>query len=479
LSVTPITARRDWLPVGAIVAAGAVARLAAIRQPMRFDESISWAYYVGRSWKTIVTSYTYPNNHVFYSLLAKLTGSLFRYQPWALRIPAFVAGLAVIPLIWCLGRRLTDNRSALLASALVAGSVELTLYSTNARGYSLVTALFLAMLLVADDLISTATARGFALLALLGGLGLFTVPTMLYPLGVTGTWLLLSARRRPSGERGSFAVWTMGAMTGAVFLAALLYLPLILHSGLSALINNKFVSPSPWDRFTADVAPMVFDTFASWARPFPNLLAYALLLFAVLGVAKKREGNRASLALATAIWCITLLFATHRAPFVRVWLFLLPLFYLAAARGVWMLVDRVTTAEKKTGAWPAVALAALLMMLVVSTHVVERSEDTGTFPSADKVTALIAPQLRAEDRVLAPVPLNGPLLYYFTRSGLDSTSLTRTFDATKRIILVLDAPRGRDLPWAYGNGLIDSLRWTAPAKIGSFPDAEVWLAERR
>ena len=138
----------------------------------------TWAYYVGRSWGTIVTTYTYPNNHVFYSLLAKLTGSLFKYQPWALRIPALIAGIAVIPLIWRLGQRLTDERTALLACALVAGSVELTLYSTNARGYTLITAIFLAMLLIADDLIGKPSPRGFALLAVLGCVGLYTVPTM-------------------------------------------------------------------------------------------------------------------------------------------------------------------------------------------------------------------------------------------------------------------------------------------------------------
>ena len=45
----------------------------------------------------------------------------------------------------------------------------------------------------------------FGLIAALGGLGLYTVPTMLYPLGVVATWLFLNARTLAPGRRAAKA----------------------------------------------------------------------------------------------------------------------------------------------------------------------------------------------------------------------------------------------------------------------------------
>ena len=120
-----------WL----ITALAAIGRMADLRQPMRYDESVTWAYFVGRPWSTVVGSYQFPNNHVFFSVLAKLTSSLAPFQPWALRLPAFIAGVAIVPLTWAVGRRFASPAVGLLGAALAAGSTSLMLYSTNARGY--------------------------------------------------------------------------------------------------------------------------------------------------------------------------------------------------------------------------------------------------------------------------------------------------------------------------------------------------------
>src|SRR5204863_5259896 len=126
----------------------------------------------------------FPNNHVFYSLLAKTTSSLAAWQPWALRLPAAVAGIAIIPLTWAVGRRYADRETALLGAALAGASTPLILYSTNARGYSLVVVLFLCLLLYADRLRDTPTIRGYGVFAMLSALGLYTIPVMFYPIAV-------------------------------------------------------------------------------------------------------------------------------------------------------------------------------------------------------------------------------------------------------------------------------------------------------
>ena len=56
---------------------------------MRYDESVTYLYFASQSWMTVVSSYTYPNNHVFHSLLVKAFATVLGDDPWVLRsLPA-------------------------------------------------------------------------------------------------------------------------------------------------------------------------------------------------------------------------------------------------------------------------------------------------------------------------------------------------------------------------------------------------------
>jgi hypothetical protein len=478
----PVDTRERGIVI-VITVVAIVCRLAALGQPMRYDESITWAYFVGRPWSTVVSSYQFPNNHVLHSLLAKLVVSVVPWAPWALRLPAFLAGVAIVPLTWAVGRRFADRGTALIGAALAAVSTTLVLYSTNARGYSLVVMLFLVMLLVADR-IRLGTARyGWGALALLGGLGLYAIPVMLYPLGVVLLWLALDARNLPAAERLNRVRAVALSGVGAVLLAGLLYIPIILSAGASALIGNKFVSASPWLQFALDLPRFFAELLGTWSSPLPWWTAFVLPVLALLGLRRLAPSRRPSLALATVAWSVVLLLLTHRIPFVRVWLFMLPLFLLAVARGlihVWRdtLGHRLPT-WKLEPTWAAAALVVLLGGEALRSRAALESTDTGVFQPAREVTALLAPQLAPGDRVLAPIPTNGPLLYYFAERGLDTASLTVPITRSRRAYLVLDTARGQNLDWAVRVGMIDPSQFRAPELVGRTGNAEVWRTERR
>ncbi len=476
--MTTKSERIGLLPIGAITVLAAVARIAAIRQPMRFDESISWAYYVGRSWFTIITSYSYPNNHVFYSLLAKLVASPFNYQPWALRLPAFLAGVAIIPLVWAVGRRLADERSALVGAALAAGSTALALFSTNARGYTLVTAFFLALLLVADHLLEQPSRRNVIRFAVIGGLGLYAIPTMMYPLGVVALWAALNARFINPEERRPYLTALGSAAAGSCVIAAVLYAPIMVSSGITSLVANKFVAPSDWDRFVLDVVPMITETLGSWVSPWPPISLVVILPLALVGAVADTASKRSSVAAAAVAWCGVLMIAMHRTPFARVWLFLLPLFFLAVARGIWRALDAITRTRATGEVLAALLVTCAMVWQLMRSHAVELAEDTGLFRPGSEVAALIGPQLHAGDRILAPMPSNGPVLYYITRAGFDSSTLNRTFSQTRRAFLVLDTRHEQTLDWAVANGIVATQYWKSPTLLAKYPDAEVWMMER-
>jgi hypothetical protein len=92
---------------------------------------------------------------------------------------------------------------------------------------------------------------------------------------------------------------------------------------------------------------------------------------------------------------------------------------------------------------------------------------------------VLAPQLRAGDRVLATIPLNAPLLWYFGARGLDTAALNTPLPTTRRAFLVLDSTRGQTLQRAVEAGIIDSALFEPPTLVARAEGAEVWRAERR
>src|SRR4029453_15341079 len=71
-----------------------------------------------------------------YLFLVQLTTSLLGISEPALRLPALVAGILMLPLAWLAARRVLPHRAALLALALLALSPLLIYYSNEVKPYA-------------------------------------------------------------------------------------------------------------------------------------------------------------------------------------------------------------------------------------------------------------------------------------------------------------------------------------------------------
>ena len=91
----------------------------------------------------------------------------------------------MIPASAWVATKLFDRKVGTVTAALIATSPILIEYSTNARGHGLVVLLAVAAVGVARSLLDRATLADWLLLAVLGMVGMFTVPIMVLPwLGV-------------------------------------------------------------------------------------------------------------------------------------------------------------------------------------------------------------------------------------------------------------------------------------------------------
>jgi hypothetical protein len=131
-----VAGRTPWAWLAGLTLAALALRLVALDQQLWYDEmllAVRWAPL--RLWE-IVTTYTSQNQHMLYSVLARVAMDLFGESNWALRLPAVLFGVATVPALYFCARQVTTQREALLAAALLAVSYHHVWFSQNARGYT-------------------------------------------------------------------------------------------------------------------------------------------------------------------------------------------------------------------------------------------------------------------------------------------------------------------------------------------------------
>lgn len=318
----------------------AALRLANLDDPIRVDEKTTLALYVSKPWLVALSDYSLPNNHLFHTALAKVSTAIFGVSLRALRLPALVAGILVVPATYVAIRALYGARSALVATAIVATSWELVINSVNARGYSLMTLAFLLLVIIASRLLQAASLGWWVAFAVVAALGLWTIPVMLLPLGAIATWLALSIIQRRDYSRLAHLALALG---GAAVLTALCYAPVIANSGVAAVTQNEFVTPSSWPRFVAELATMLGETLFYWRLTTPVVFAWVLAGGAMVGLIYHRRLSREPVGLfqSAVVWCSVVLLLNHRAPPERVWQWLIPLVAGLAGAGFLYVIDHL------------------------------------------------------------------------------------------------------------------------------------------
>jgi len=126
----------SWSWLFGLVAVAALLRVVALNQQLWFDEIMTLLDSARDPILRIVTHYAGQNQHMLYSVLAHCSIRVFGEQPWALRLPAVLFGVAGIPALYFFGRLVTTRREALFASALMAINYQHIWFSQNARGYT-------------------------------------------------------------------------------------------------------------------------------------------------------------------------------------------------------------------------------------------------------------------------------------------------------------------------------------------------------
>jgi uncharacterized membrane protein len=244
------------------------------------------------------------SNPPLYYVLAWAWAKVFGTGEVGLRSLTALFGAATVPVGYLIGRQLASRRAGLILAALVALNPMLIWYSQEARSYALLVFFGALSLLFFARALNTARGRDLAFWALASALALCSHYFAVFPVAIEAVWLLLALR----------AHWRVVVPALAAALASgLALLPLANSQNNPTHISWIENSPLPERLWETAVSFLVGETGHVIAEAPREryalvplvLVAAALVLVAVRGVRRERQGAALGLALGLGVVALT------------------------------------------------------------------------------------------------------------------------------------------------------------------------------
>ncbi len=427
--------RWEFYVVGLLTAVGVLLRWRGLGRPMGHDEAVSWLSFARKGFATTLMTYA-TNNHVFHNLLMGVSARVLGHGPAALRTPAFVAGCAMVPLTYLAGRALWNRPAGVFAAGVCAVSPYFIFFSTNARGYTILIDCWLMMLVLAPVALEGSLAA-WAGMAVVGALGMFTVPVMVYPLLAMAGWVVVAS----SGRRGILPR-ALRAGILMVGLSVLLYTPAMVKTGYLAIVSNEMTAPASLRAYFDQVPAWAGQVWWSAADPVPGVLAVLFVAMLLVDLRRRRE-ELPSVWVGVLLALPVVLFLQRILPFPRVLSFLFVGGYLSVGAGLWRLVQVVVSGVKGR----AVVFGVIVGAVVVGQGWrVARGRgpvirESGVCEDAPAMAVWLREHTGGSD-VIARSFLSRTILdYYFELDGYPPGQLSQTPASAGRTLLVIDENR--------------------------------------
>ncbi|WP_309613146.1 glycosyltransferase family 39 protein [Flavobacterium sp.] len=209
----------------------------ALTLPVSFDEACTYILFTREGLAETVTNYPAPNNHVFYSILTSISNNLpLGNILFKIRLTSIFINIISLLALYKFAITFFSRNFGLLLVGLYSGLFLTVYYSYMARGYGLVALLFIACLHYTFKISNGDERRkNFLLFGLFSVLGLYTIPTFIYPIISLSAYIIFVKRH---------LFWAQVKVGFGIFLTSmLLYSPIIYNCGLSSIISNPYVKP--------------------------------------------------------------------------------------------------------------------------------------------------------------------------------------------------------------------------------------------
>ena len=480
-----------WIVLAAIVVVGIASRIYYLNRPVRYDEAYTFLHFATEPFSQAASNYFAPNNHLLHTILVRFAYLLFGTAPWIIRLPAFVAGVMIIPASYLAARLHYNKEVALLTSALVVSTFPLLFHSVNARGYTIVCLCFVLLLSLATYLNRSCNWLGWCLFIVLSVAGFYTIPIFVLPFSAVWIWLFVSViiERREKSLRKKWLGYLVGASVLILVGVILAYTPVFLNSGISAVTANEFISSQGFEYFLSELPDKLQQTWNVWNTGIPVVPVRIFMLCALgLGLVFHRQVSpyKIPLFIVTLFVSLAVLSVRSVVPPIRVWLFLLPVYLITVSAGCFWLYVQLTrwlkTSKKCLDlSWGMFCILVCLYFCldIWQTKAIHRPSETVLLPRVDEVASLLMTSLEPGDNVLTNHQES--LTFYFVMYGFPEPHWNgERMKDSKRVVLVAD---GKNYSSMMRNILSqhdlsvpddDTTQWNALGEVG---DVRVYATE--
>lgn len=200
---TPQDVPGAYLFLFVLCALGLALRLYQLGTCLWYDEVLTLVDFLRKPLREIVAIFPSQNQHMLYSVLGRICVVLGGESAAMARLPAALFGVAAIPTLYFLGRRMIGSREALLACALMTVSYHHVWFSQSARGYSALLFFTILATWLWMEAVRRGTPRWWIIYAVSVALGMWSHMTMLFVLaahGIAYLGLLVTERRKPDRQ---------------------------------------------------------------------------------------------------------------------------------------------------------------------------------------------------------------------------------------------------------------------------------------
>lgn len=401
----------------AVIVLGTVLRVMRMNGPVTYDEALTYVNYASRSFAYLFSDLTFNSNHVLYSALARMSTLIFGVHAWALRLPALLAGVLVMPLFYGFVRAVFNRHIAVITLCFVAVVGPFVEYSALARGYSLTWLFATCGLLAARHFVKTDNAWSGAALALSVALGMLATPSMIYPALLCYSWAAMmvlasyksTARKRMVKLAGSFFL--------AVVLCFLFYLPVIIRHSFDQLMHPPSEVENSWAIFLSTHQDRTFDIWAYFTDASSTFLAFAGtvgVIYAAYTSLKYRL-----LIIGMLVSSIPVVILQHWIAPPAVWIYMLFVLYLGAAIGLFYLMKLVRDklAPRFSKAHRTLVAGGFVLLVFGWFGVRGSGDPVERYPEAVPAAEWIKSHVRAGDRVCTALPWDAPIAFEVMSMG--------------------------------------------------------------
>jgi uncharacterized membrane protein len=407
-------------------------RLSAINRIVRLDEARNMQQFAQRTPSEFLFDFSDTNNHFLNTLMLHIQYRLLgNDEDWKIRVHVFVIGILVTIATYYTGKELYDADVGLMASALSSVMFMLVEFSISARGYIIITLIYLVLIILINRMKTQANRRGWLIIGLLSGLGFLVSLAFLYPMGTLVVWAAVSILIENKGQlrRRIFLYFTGSMILGALLTAVYYILALVITFDSWEEFNTSYIMELAQSLDYQYLVSVIIPKTARVVFWYTHMgMSSLIIMMCVFGVFiatifhYKLSKNRFPIIVATVVSVSVQILVQQSDIFQRVFTFLTPIYAILIAAGLITLV-RFVTRDRISQFYIAIFLSLIMCVPItyqlISQEVLPHAGITGYMRNADGIAKMIQETLEPGDYLLSDFTSAKLVGYYLWRNNSD------------------------------------------------------------